>query len=106
MVMLFVNIGILLGNIAGTHIPYSVIPFIMVFVPLTYLACAILFVPESPMYLIRRGRFKAAEKSFRYYKNIKENDKSHAMVEFEEMKQTLTEESKGLDKITLSDFCK
>lgn len=104
--MLFVNIGILLGNIAGTHIPYSIIPFIVVVCPLVYFACALFFVPESPMYLIRRGRFKAAEKSFRYYKNIKESEKSHAMLEFEQMKQTLTEESKGLDKITLADFCK
>lgn len=74
--MLFVNIGILLGNIAGTHIPYSIISFIVVVCLLVYFACALFFVPESPMYLIRRGRFKAAEKSFRYYKNIKESEKS------------------------------
>lgn len=62
------------------------------------------------MHLIRVGKYAAAEKSFRYYKNIKDsdniNDQNRAMEEFEDMKVALKKGNGLNEAITLKDFCK
>jgi len=62
------------------------------------------------MHLIKIGKYSAAERSFRYYKNIKDSDNIHdqnkAMEEFEIMKIALTKGDPLQDAITLKDFCK
>lgn len=63
------------------------------------------------MQLIRKLRFAAAEKSFRYYKNIKDSDsldkQTLAMLEFENIKLKLTNGDDNVpDKVSLKDFCK
>ncbi|XP_017854019.1 facilitated trehalose transporter Tret1 [Drosophila busckii] len=103
MVMLSVNIGILLGYILGTHLAYHVIPLVVLIFPLSYFISTLFFIRDSPMHLIRKRKFAAAEQSFRYYKNIKDIASS-AMLEFEHMKHTLTSAAKQLDKPTLQDF--
>ncbi|XP_017858724.1 PREDICTED: facilitated trehalose transporter Tret1-like [Drosophila arizonae] len=108
MVMLSVNIGILLGYILGTHLAYYSVPFVVLLCPLSYFALILLFIRDSPMQLIREQRFAAAEKSFRYYKNIKDSDsldkQSLATLEFENIKMKLTNEDDMPDKVSLKDF--
>lgn len=110
MVMLSVNVGILVGYIMGTHLAYYSIPWIVLLLPLCYLISVLLFIQESPMHLIRVGKYAAAEKSFRYYKNIKDsdniNDQNRAMEEFEDMKVALKKGNGLNEAITLKDFCK
>jgi len=110
MVMLSVNTGILIGYILGTHVSYYVVPFIVLILPLSYFVFVLLFIRDSPMHLISKGKFSAAEKSFRYYKNIKDSDsvsdQAIAMAEFKNMKVALTKEDNLLDKVTLKDFGK
>ncbi|KAH8263049.1 hypothetical protein KR044_003686 [Drosophila immigrans] len=103
-VMLSVNIGVLVGNIMGTHLPFGITPFIVLLFPISYFIFTLIFIPESPVHLIRKGHLKAAEKSFRYYKNIKDYNRVAAMEEFEDMRQKLTEDDKLSSNLTIKDF--
>ncbi|KAH8403094.1 hypothetical protein KR222_004966 [Zaprionus bogoriensis] len=108
MVMLSVNSGILIGYILGTHLSYYVVPFIVLILPVSYFVSVLLFVQDSPMHLIRKGKFTAAERSFRYYRNIKDSDslsdQAVAMAEFKNIKMTLTDGNDKVEKITIKDF--
>ncbi|KAM8716074.1 hypothetical protein ACLKA7_003026 [Drosophila subpalustris] len=90
MVMLSVNIGVMVGYIISTNVGYFTVPFCVIPLPICYFI-GNLFLPETPFYLITKGKFTAAEKSFRFYKNIKENDNS-SMLEFEEIKMKMCKE--------------
>ncbi|XP_030079219.1 facilitated trehalose transporter Tret1-like [Drosophila hydei] len=104
MVMLSVNVGVLLGYILGTHLAYHIIPFVVLILPVSYFISNLFFIRESPMHLIRKGKYSEAEQSFRYYKNIKEENQISEMPEFEAMKETLTQSDKNSDKLTVKDF--
>lgn len=110
MVMLSVNSGILIGYILGTYLSYYVVPFMVLILPLSYFIFVLLFVYDSPMHLISKGKFTAAERSFRYYKNVKDSDslsdQATAMAEFKNIRMTLTDDNDEPDKITIKDFCK
>lgn len=110
MVMLSINTGILIGYILGTHVSYYVVPIMVLILPLTYFVFVLLFIRDSPMHLIRQGKFSAAEESFRYYKNIRDSDslsdQAIAMAEFKNIKLALTNDDNQLDKVTIRDFCK
>lgn len=106
MVMLSVNSGILIGYILGTFLSYYVVPFMVLILPFSYFMLVFLFVYDSPMHLISKGKFAAAERSFRYYKNVKDSDQTIAMAEFKNIKMTLTDDNDKPDKITINDFCK
>ncbi|XP_030383924.1 facilitated trehalose transporter Tret1-like [Scaptodrosophila lebanonensis] len=103
--MLSVNMGVLAGYIIATNVSYLSAPFCILALPTCYLLCNFLF-PETPHYLIRKGRHEAAEKSYRYYKNFGANDGS-AAIEFEELKSKLTKEqhlSSTANSLNLKDF--
>lgn len=110
MVMLSVNGGILIGYILGTYLSYFVVLFMALVLPFSYFMLVFMFVYDSPMHLISKGKFEAAEKSFRYYKNVKDSDnlsdQANAMAEFKNMKMSLTKDDDNPDKITIKDFCK
>lgn len=104
--MLSVNIGVLLGYIMGSHIPFSITPFLVLIFPLSYFIFTLCFIRESPVHLIRKGKLQEAEKSFRYYKNIKDTDRAAVISEFEDMKKKLTEDDKLVHSVTIKDFCR
>ncbi|EDW29084.1 GL18608 [Drosophila persimilis] len=88
MILLSVNTGVLTGYIISTTVSYFTAPPFIIALPVCYFICNFLF-PETPHHLIRKGKFAAAEKSFRFYKNIKSED-IKAVREFEELKSALT----------------
>ncbi|XP_033149953.1 facilitated trehalose transporter Tret1 [Drosophila busckii] len=88
MIMLSVNMGVLAGYILSTYVAYFTAMFWVLPFPIGYFICN-LFLPETPHYLISKRKFAAAEKSFRFYKNIGAADKA-AMWEFEDIKHKLT----------------
>ncbi|XP_030240169.1 sugar transporter ERD6-like 6 isoform X2 [Drosophila navojoa] len=104
MVMLSVNVGVLLGYILTTHLAYHIIPFVVLLLPISYFISNLFFIRESPMHLIRKGKYSEAEQSFRYYKNIREDSQMSEMYEFEAMKEALTQSDKNLDRVTIKDF--
>ncbi|XP_034667864.1 facilitated trehalose transporter Tret1 [Drosophila subobscura] len=87
MILLSVNTGVLTGYIVSTSVSYFTAPPFIIALPICYFISNFLF-PETPHHLIRQGKLAAAEKSFRFYKNIKRGD-SKAASEFEELKFAL-----------------
>ncbi|XP_055858503.1 facilitated trehalose transporter Tret1-like isoform X3 [Episyrphus balteatus] len=68
------NVGILSGYIIASHIPYLVIPCLVVILPILYLLLAIHF-PETPQHLLHKGLVDDAEKSLKFYKNYQGSSK-------------------------------
>ncbi|XP_032592270.1 facilitated trehalose transporter Tret1 [Drosophila grimshawi] len=107
MVMLSLNIGILFGCILGRYLDYQTIPLAVIVFPLSYFILTLFLIRNSPVRLIRKRKFKAAEKSFRYYKNINKNNQSGEMLEFTQMQHTFTADKhpdERLDKLRMKDF--
>ncbi|KAH8377878.1 hypothetical protein KR093_007646, partial [Drosophila rubida] len=102
--MLSVNIGVLLGNIMGTHMPFSITPFVVLLFPIMYFVFTLIFIPESPVHLIKKGKLNEAEKSFRFYKNIQDYNRAAALEEFADMQQKLTDDSKQSSSVTIKDY--
>lgn len=85
------NIGMLMGNILAAHVPYLTIPSIVIAMPIVYLIFVSQY-PETPQYLLRCNQIDAAEKSLRYYKNIKEHNKEELeqfKADFNELKESI-----------------
>lgn len=49
------NVGILLGYIGGTYLPYTKVPYVMMAFPVIFL-CMFAFMPDSPQYFLRKGK--------------------------------------------------
>lgn len=103
MIMVSVNTGVLVGYVLATNVEYYLAPYFVIPLPLCYVL-GNLFLPETPFYLIRNGNFDAAEKSFRFYKNIPKTDKN-SLLELEDIKQSLTQEQNSKN-YTFKDFSK
>ncbi|KAH8280826.1 hypothetical protein KR054_000294 [Drosophila jambulina] len=76
--------GIALGLIMATYISYYVMPFVVGAMVIMY----VLFIfplPETPQFLLKRGREEKALKSFYFYKNLKSKSLSDATKEAEAM---------------------
>lgn len=56
---LYLNVGVLLGYVAGTYLPYAVIPYAMVTWPLAFIVL-FAFVPSTPQYLLTVGDVKVS----------------------------------------------
>lgn len=51
---LFYNAGILLGFILGSYVPYKIIP-VSIAMSVLYIITIILYVPETPQFLLIKG---------------------------------------------------
>lgn len=68
--MLNVCIGILFGFIAGTHLPYNLVPKIFLPLPIIFFVLFIFF-PETPQYFIARKNFDVRKNANKHsHKNI------------------------------------
>ncbi|XP_017966000.1 facilitated trehalose transporter Tret1-like [Drosophila navojoa] len=107
---LALNMGILLGFIIASHVPYHVIPFIVIALPFCYLLLTARL-PESPQQLLRWGREEDAKRALKYYCNCdgptpsKESERAY-QKQFEDMRDALQQQTKdsGNEGLTMSDF--
>ncbi|KAH8330850.1 hypothetical protein KR067_008319 [Drosophila pandora] len=93
--------GVLLGYTLGHFLDYSVLPCIMLLLPLIYLA-SITFLPETPLFLLRAGKTEKAEKSFSFYKNLSDED-AESKKQFKEFEEG---HSIVVEQVSVSDYCK
>ncbi|KAM8716065.1 hypothetical protein ACLKA7_003017 [Drosophila subpalustris] len=108
---LAMNIGIMIGFIISSYVPYHVIPCAVVALPLLYLVLSTRF-PEPPQQLLRWGREEAAQRSLMYYRNCdgpspsNEAQRSY-LKQFDEMKHAINQQVKeqSNESLSLSDFC-
>ncbi|ALC39234.1 CG14605, partial [Drosophila busckii] len=105
---LAINTGIMVGFVVAAHVPYHLIPQIVVALPLLYLLLCLRY-PETPQQLLRWGDEAAAQRSLKYYCNCSSValDKD-AQKQFEEMRQAIEQQLKQSNGLGLScaDFCK
>ena len=101
------NIGTLIGFIIGAQFSYAIVPRIFVILPAIYFIC-VLYLPETPQYLLMKGKELESKNSLAFYRNetdYKSNKPSKFDFVFEELKQHM-KESMLKNKISWSDFSK
>lgn len=101
--------GILGGYILSTYVPYHIIPCLVLPFPVLYLIIATYY-PETPQYLLRKGKEEEAFKSFKFYKNnIDQRNTVSSMAiqnKFDELKMAIIHQESKSEKITMNDICK
>ncbi|XP_068151164.1 facilitated trehalose transporter Tret1 [Drosophila tropicalis] len=106
-----INLGILVGFIVSSHVPYHVIPCAVIALPLVYLFLCTRF-PETPHQLLRWGREQEAQQSLRFYRRCdgpvvsKEAERAY-QEEYDTMLQVIKQQVKASETVGLSirDFC-
>ncbi|XP_054085996.1 facilitated trehalose transporter Tret1-like [Zeugodacus cucurbitae] len=99
--------GTLCGYIITARIRYHLIPIVGVVIPLIFVIFQIFF-PETPMFLLQRGRDERAKESLKFYRNYAPTTKESA-TEFEEafqkLKSDVTSHQANANTLTWHDFC-
>uniref|UniRef100_A0A1I8PFZ0 Major facilitator superfamily (MFS) profile domain-containing protein n=1 Tax=Stomoxys calcitrans TaxID=35570 RepID=A0A1I8PFZ0_STOCA len=104
---LTLNVGVLCGFILSSYVPYDAIPMVVLPLPCVYVLAA-LYYPETPQYLIRRGCYSKAQKSFLFYKNVLDegsaSDKLEVQNQFDELKKSIMQQQNQNDNFTWRDI--
>ncbi|XP_067620069.1 uncharacterized protein [Eurosta solidaginis] len=103
---LTLNAGMLTGYIVSAHVPYHIIPLVVILLPLIFLFTETYF-PETPSYLLHRGREEQAQESLKFYMNYKGSRKLEIEkfnLTFAELKCAIKEQKVLKDAITWRDF--
>lgn len=60
--------GILASFCIGAYVPYGIVPYVMITLPLLFFS-SFTFLPETPQHLLRCGQVLKAEEALRFYRN-------------------------------------
>ncbi|XP_063975839.1 facilitated trehalose transporter Tret1-like isoform X2 [Diachasmimorpha longicaudata] len=88
------NFGLLLGFILGAIMSYQMFAISGMIVPIVFLA-GFIFMPETPIYLLRKGRKEAATRSLMWLRN---DDKVTVDSELRRIEKMLEEEAMSTSK--------
>lgn len=109
MLILSLNLGILIAYLVGAYLPYNIVPGVLLVFPILFL-CGSLFLPDTPRFLMLKGRIEEAEKSLKFYKGCRQNTKSSEerfKIEMDKLVSYTTARQNAEDiKVTYKDFCK
>ncbi|XP_017479634.1 PREDICTED: facilitated trehalose transporter Tret1 [Rhagoletis zephyria] len=103
---LTLNSGMLTGFILSSHVPYHIIPMIVILFPLIFLLIESFF-PETPSYLLYSAQEEEAEKSFKFYHNCKAENKQELAqfnAKFSELRNAVMAQKSQTDVVTWRDF--
>lgn len=105
------NIGILFGFVLSNYFSYETYPLVMVALPAFFLV-GFAFLPESPQFLVQRGRDKEATRSLQFYRNVRQDSTDAEAVALKSQLNKLrvqyqTDDAVGAKDSTLrwADFC-
>lgn len=87
-----INMGTLLMFIAGNYLSYSLVPQLMISLPIIFVL-TFAFLPETPQHLLKCGKAKQAENSLRFLRGC-----LNAREVPEQVKNELLEMSKKIDE--------
>ncbi|XP_068153067.1 facilitated trehalose transporter Tret1-like [Drosophila tropicalis] len=110
--MVYISTGMMIGFACASYLSYYLLPCIIICLPVIYIL-AIIGLPETPQYLLRRERDEQAKKSYYFYKNLSSSSSASsdkesagndaAKIEFETFRLQVL--GGGItQKITLRDF--
>lgn len=105
LLVLSVNIGILLGFIAGHYLPFFTVPKCAMWFPVINFATLIFF-PESPIHLLRKNKLNDAVNALQIYRNSRTISKQNSDFYQTELDKLITtkDDSGSESKITWKDF--
>lgn len=87
-----INLGTLLMFIAGTYLHYSVVPKLMISLPIIF-ALTFVFLPETPQHLLKLGKVKQAENALKYLRGCQNEIPLKVKNELLEMSKKIEEDS-------------
>ncbi|CAO1407792.1 unnamed protein product [Diamesa hyperborea] len=89
-----INFGTLLSFIAGNYLEYKTVAYVMVALPIIFLFVFV-FLPETPQFLLKRGKEKDAEKSLKFLRGCKSSAETPEFVKNEllELSKKISENS-------------
>lgn len=87
-----INFGTLLMFVAGSYLSYSLVPKLMISLPI-FFALTFMYLPETPQHLLKDGKTKQAEKSLKFLRGCKSSEDAP-----EKIKNELLELSKKIDE--------
>jgi ABC-type multidrug transport system fused ATPase/permease subunit len=90
-----INMGTLLMFVAGNYLSYSLVPRLMISIPIIFLL-TFFFLPETPQYLLKCGKAKQAENSLKFLRGCEKGKEVPQKVKSEllEMSKKIDEESR------------
>jgi MFS family permease len=89
-----INFGTLLMFVAGSYLSYSLVPKLMISLPIIFVLTFV-FLPETPQHLLKCGKTKQAEISLKFLRGCKSGKDVS-----EKIKNELLELSKKIDEDT------
>ncbi|XP_055300883.1 facilitated trehalose transporter Tret1-like isoform X2 [Sitodiplosis mosellana] len=100
LLMLSANSGFLFGFLAGYYLSYFEIPYFGIILSIVFLVSFTYF-PETPSFLLRCKKEELAERSFRFYRNVKKGEPMPENIgkEWDELQKGLEEMMKSKSKI-------
>jgi MFS family permease len=89
-----INVGTLLMLIAGAFLNYTLVPKLMISLPIIFIFTFV-FLPETPQYLLNCGKLKQAENSLKFLRGCKKGGETPDKVKSEllEMSKKVEEDS-------------
>lgn len=108
MLVMALNLGFLISYLVGAYLPYNIVPCVLVVFPILFL-CGSLFLPDTPRFLMLKGRTDDAEKSLRFYKGCMQKTKSsneRFQIEMDKLVAYTNGQQNSENKVTFKDFCK
>lgn len=101
------NFGILWGYINSSFLSYDVVPYSLLSIAVIFLV-AIVWLPNTPQYLLSINRPIEAEKSLRFYRNCPsvgcKDREEQVLAEFQKLK-TIAQNNNEREQISFGDFC-
>jgi MFS family permease len=90
-----INFGTLLMFVAGSYLSYTLVPQLMLALPIIF-AATFVFLPETPQHLLKCGKAKQAENSLKFLRGCRNANEVPEKVKNEllDMSQKIDEDSK------------
>lgn len=90
-----INFGTLLMFVAGSYLSYTLVPQLMLALPIIF-AATFVFLPETPQHLLKHGEAKRAEKSLKFLRGCSTGKEVPEKVKIEllDLSQSIEEDSK------------
>lgn len=101
--------GILIAFTYGNYFSYSLSPFLLAIFPAVFL-CVFVFMPESPIQLLKMNKLEEAERSLKFFRNVRGSKKQASedlLAELDKLKEDFIDknvDSSDDEKVTLADF--
>lgn len=99
------NFGILWGFINSSFLPYDIVPYSLLSIPIIFLV-TFAFLPNTPQYLLSIDKPKEAERSLRFYRNCPPGSKDREEMLLSELKklQTIAKCNAESEPNSIADF--